>query len=199
MTAIFQMLACVVVLASAIPTAIATAKREARPRIATWFILVVFNAVLGGVALGNGEQVTAVFALSATVGATLVLVLALATKPRPYGTADAACQALACLFMALILLTEDPQRTVATVMVVAIGLLSALPAVYYQLRSQSDEFWGTYLGYAMAAGIMLAVTDRGDFFAIMLPLFMFSNGGATALLLLGTWLRTRAVHKAATS
>lgn len=199
MTAIFQALACMVVLASAIPTAVATARREARPRIATWSILVIFNAILGAVALGDGKQVTAVFALSATTGATLVLILALAAKPLLYNTADAACQVLACLFMALILLTDDPQRTVATWLTVAIGLLTALPTIYYQLRSESSELWATYLGYAVASGTLLAVTDRADFFVVMLPLFMLSNGGATATALLCARLRTRAAQKAATS
>jgi multidrug transporter EmrE-like cation transporter len=173
---------------AALPYIIDIVRGRARPRIASWGIWTVVQAV-GTVSAFTARQLPgACYTLFCAAGCAAVVFLGWRHGSRDFGPLDAVCVALAAEGVALLAVATALPRLVpmswAVAVSVATDFLAYLPTFRHAWLRPDEEPWLPYGLFAAAAALVLWVADYRILAGVIYPLYLFAADAAMVLMIL---------------
>ena len=173
---------------AALPYILDITRGRARPRIASWGIWTVVQAV-GTVSAFTARQVPgACYTLFCAAGCAAVVFLGWRHGSRDFGPLDAVCVALAAEGVALLAVATALPRLVpmswAVAVSVATDFLAYLPTFRHAWLQPDEEPWLPYGLFGAAAALVLWVADYRILAGVIYPLYLFAADSAMVLMIL---------------
>ena len=152
--------------AAALPYVLDIVRGRARPRIASWGIWAVVQAVGTASAFSARQLPGACYTLFCAAGCAAVVFLGWRHGSRDFGPLDAVCVALAAEGVALLAVAAVRPRLVpmswAVAVSVATDFLAYLPTFRHAWLKPGEEPWLPYALFGAAAALVLVVADSGS-------------------------------------
>jgi hypothetical protein len=173
---------------AALPYILDITRGRARPRIASWGIWTVVQAV-GTVSAFTARQLPgACYTLFCAAGCAAVVFLGWRHGSRDFGPLDAVCVALAAEGVALLAVATALPRLVpmswAVAVSVATDFLAYLPTFRHAWLQPDEEPWLPYGLFGAAAALVLWVADYRILAGVIYPLYLFAADSAMVLMIL---------------
>ena len=163
---------------------------RARPRIASWGIWAVVQAVGTVSAFAAGQLPGACYTLLCAAGCAAVVVLGWRYGSRDFGPLDAVCVALAAEGVALLAVAAALPRLVpmswAVAVSVATDFLAYLPTFHHAWRRPDEEPWLPYALFGAAAALVLWVADYRVLAGVIYPMYLFAADAAMVVMILAS-------------
>jgi hypothetical protein len=176
--------------AAALPYILDIVHGRARPRIASWGIWTVVQAVGAVSAFTVGQLPGACYTLLCAAGCAAVVVLGWRHGSRDFGPLDAVCVALAAEGVALLAVAVALPRLVplswAVAVSVATDLLAYLPTFRHAWLKPDEEPWLPYALFGAAAALILAVADFKILAGVIYPVYLLAADGAMVAMILAS-------------
>jgi hypothetical protein len=174
--------------AAALPYILDIVHGRARPRVASWGIWTVVQAV-GAVSAFSARQLPgACYTVFCAAGCAAVVFLGWRHGSREFGPLDAVCVALAAEGVALLAVAAALPRLVplswAVAVSVATDFLAYLPTFRHAWLKPDEEPWLPYALFGAAAGMVLWVADYRILAGVIYPMYLFVADGAMVLMIL---------------
>jgi len=183
-------LASALTAAAALPYIIDIVRGRARPRIASWGIWAVAQAVGAVSGFAAWQLPAACYTLFCAAGCAAVVVLGWRHGSREFGRLDAVCVTLAAEGVALLALaTAMPEllpMSVAVAVSVATDFLAYLPTFRHAWLKPSEEPWLPYAMFGAAAALVLMVGDFRVLAAVIYPTYLFAADAAMVVMILAS-------------
>jgi len=176
--------------AAALPYIIDIVRGRARPRIASWSIWAVVQAIGAVSAFSAGQLPAACYTLLCAAGCAAVVFLGWRHGSREFGRLDAVCVTLAAEGVALLAVATWVPRLIpmswAVAVSVATDFLAYLPTFRHAWLRPGEEPWIPYAMFGAAAGLVLAVADFRVMAAVIYPTYLFAADAAMVLMILAS-------------
>jgi hypothetical protein len=176
--------------AAALPYILDIARGRARPRIASWSIWAVVQAVGTVSAFGAGQLPTACYTLLCAAGCAAVVFLGWRHGSREFGRLDAVCVTLAAEGVALLAAASWMPRLIpmswAVAVSVATDFLAYLPTFHHAWRRPGEEPWLPYAMFGAAAALVLFVADFRVLAGVIYPAYLFAADAAMVIMILAS-------------
>jgi hypothetical protein len=176
--------------AAALPYIIDIVRGRARPRIASWGIWMVVQAVGTITSFAAGQLPTACYTLLCAVGCAAVVILGWRHGSRDFGPLDAVCVTLAAEGVALLAVAELVPGLIPMTWAVAVSvvtdLLAYLPTFHHAWVNPDEEPWLPYALFGLAAGLVLYVTDFSVLVGVIYPTYLFAADSAMVVMILAS-------------
>jgi hypothetical protein len=174
--------------AAALPYILDITRGRARPRVASWGIWAVVQAV-GTVSAFSARQLPgACYTLFCAAGCAAVVFLGWRHGSRDFGPLDAVCVALATEGVALLAVATALPRLVpmswAVAVSVATDFLAYLPTFRHAWLKPDEEPWLPYALFGAAAALVLWVADYRILVGVIYPMYLFAADGAMVVMIL---------------
>jgi multidrug transporter EmrE-like cation transporter len=174
--------------AAALPYILDIVRGRARPRVASWGIWTVVQAVGTVSAFGARQLPGACYTLFCGVGCAAVVFLGWRHGSRDFGPLDAVCVALATEGVALLAVaTALPQLVPlawAVAVSVATDLLAYLPTFRHAWLRPQEEPWLPYALFGAAAALVLWVADYRILVGVIYPMYLFAADAVMVIMIL---------------
>lgn len=174
--------------AAALPYILDIVRGRARPRVASWGIWTVVQAVGTVSAFGARQLPAACYTLFCGVGCAAVVFLGWRHGSRDFGPLDAVCVALATEGVALLAVaTALPQLVPlswAVAVSVATDLLAYLPTFRHAWLRPQEEPWLPYALFGGAAALVLWVADYQVLVGVIYPMYLFAADAVMVIMIL---------------
>jgi hypothetical protein len=173
---------------AALPYILDITRGRARPRVASWGIWTVVQAV-GTVSAFTARQLPgACYTLVCAAGCAAVVFLGWRHGSRDFGPLDAVCVALAAEGVALLAVAAALPRLVPMSWAVAVSVgtdfLAYLPTFRHAWLRPDEEPWLPYGLFGAAAALVLWVADYRVLAGVIYPLYLFAADAAMVLMIL---------------
>ena len=166
--------------AAALPYILEIARGRAQPRIASWSIWAVVQAIGAASAFGAGQLPTACYTLLCAAGCAAVVFLGWRHGSREFGRLDAVCVTLAAEGVALLAVATWVPGFIPTSWAVAVSVatdfLAYLPTFHHAWRRPGEEPWVPYAMFGAAAALVLLVADYRILVGVIYPTYLFAAG-----------------------
>jgi hypothetical protein len=176
--------------AAALPYILDIVRGRARPRIASWGIWAVVQAVGTVSAFAARQLPGACYTLICAVGCTVVVLLGWRHGSRDFGPLDAVCVALAAEGVALLALAAAAPRFVPMSWAIGISVgtdfLAYLPTFHHAWLKPQEEPWLPYALFGAAAALVLWVADYQVLAGLIYPLYLFAADSAMVVMILAS-------------
>ena len=163
MKAAVTVLSSTLTAAAALPYILDIVRGRARPRIASWGIWTVVQAIGAASAFTAGQLPGACYTLLCAAGCAAVVFLGWRHGSREFGRLDAMCVTLAAEGVALLAVASWWPRLIpmswAVTVSVATDFLAYLPTFHHAWRRPGEEPWLPYAMFGAAAALVLFVAD----------------------------------------
>jgi hypothetical protein len=183
-------LSSVLTAAAALPYIIDIVRGRARPRIASWGIWAVVQAVGAASGFAAGQLPGACYTLFCAVGCAAVVALGWRYGSRDFGLLDAVCVTLAAEGVALLALAAAAPRLIPMSWAVAISVgtdfLAYLPTFRHAWLRPEEEPWLPYALFGAAAALVLWVTDYRILAGVIYPAYLFAADSAMVIMILAS-------------
>jgi hypothetical protein len=174
--------------AAALPYILDIVHGRARPRVASWGIWTVVQAVGAVSAFSAWQLPGACYTVFCAAGCAAVVFLGWRHGSREFGPLDAVCVALAAEGVALLAVAAALPRLVplswAVAVSVATDFLAYLPTFRHAWLKPDEEPWLPYALFGAAAGMVLWVADYRILAGVIYPMYLFVADGAMVLMIL---------------
>jgi hypothetical protein len=173
---------------AALPYILDIVHGRARPRVASWGIWTVVQAVGAVSAFSAWQLPGACYTVFCAAGCAAVVFLGWRHGSREFGPLDAVCVALAAEGVALLAVAAALPRLVplswAVAVSVATDFLAYLPTFRHAWLKPDEEPWLPYALFGAAAGMVLWVADYRILAGVIYPMYLFVADGAMVLMIL---------------
>jgi hypothetical protein len=175
---------------AALPYILDIVRGRAKPRIASWGIWMVVQAV-GAVSCFAAWQLPgACYTLFCAAGCAAVVLLGWRHGSRDFGPLDAVCVTLAAEGVALLALAAAAPRLIpmswAVGISVATDFLAYLPTFHHAWLKPDEEPWLPYALFGAAAGLVLWVADYQVLVGLIYPMYLFAADSAMVVMILAS-------------
>ena len=168
--------------AAALPYVLDIIRGRARPRIASWGIWAVVQAVGAASAFSARQLPGACYTLFCAAGCAAVVFLGWRHGSRDFGPLDAVCVALATEGVALLAVAAVRPRLVplswAVAVSVATDFLAYLPTFRHAWLKPGEEPWLPYALFGAAAALVLVVADFRILAGVIYPVYLLAADAA---------------------
>jgi hypothetical protein len=175
---------------AALPYIIDIVRGRARPRIASWGIWTVVQAIGAASGFSAWQLPAACYTLLCAAGCAAVVVLGWRHGSREFGRLDAVCVTLAAEGVALLAVAAWVPRLIpmswAVAVSVATDFLAYLPTFQHAWLRPDEEPWIPYAMFGVAAGLVLAVADFRVLTGVIYPTYLFAADAAMVIMILGS-------------
>jgi len=189
--------------AAALPYILDIGRGRARPRIASWGIWTVVQAIGAASAFTAGQLPGACYTLLCAAGCAAVVFLGWRHGSREFGRLDAVCVTLAAEGVALLAVASWMPWLIpmswAVAVSVATDFLAYLPTFHHAWRRPSEEPWLPYAMFGAAAGLVLLVADFRVLAGVIYPTYLFAADAAMVIMILASPHRTAPLPSASRS
>ena len=190
MKAAFTVASSALTAVAALPYILDIIRGRARPRIASWGIWTVVQAV-GTVSAFTARQLPgACYTLFCALGCAAVVLLGWRYGSRDFGPLDAVCVALATEGVVLLAVAAALPRLVplswAVAVSVATDFLAYLPTFRHAWLRPDEEPWLPYALFGAAAALVLMVADYRILAGVIYPMYLFAADSAMVLMILAS-------------
>ena len=176
--------------AAALPYILDIGRGRAQPRIASWSIWAVVQAIGTASAFGAGQLPTACYTLLCAAGCAAVVFLGWRYGSREFGRLDAVCLTLAAEGVALLAVATWVPGFIPTSWAVAVSVatdfLAYLPTFHHAWRRPSEEPWVPYAMFGAAAALVLLVADYRILVGVIYPTYLFAADAAMVIMILAS-------------
>jgi len=176
--------------AAALPYILDIARGRARPRIASWSIWTVVQAIGTASAFSAGQLPTACYTLLCAAGCAAVVFLGWRYGSREFGRLDAVCVTLAAEGVALLAVATWVPGFIpvswAVAVSVATDFLAYLPTFHHAWRRPKEEPWIPYAMFGAAAALVLLVTDYRVLVGVIYPTYLFAADAAMVIMIVAS-------------
>ena len=176
--------------AAALPYILDIGRGRAQPRIASWSIWAVVQAIGTVSAFTAGQLPTACYTLLCAAGCAAVVVLGWRHGSREFGRLDAVCVTLAAEGVALLAVATWVPGFIplswAVAVSVATDFLAYLPTFHHAWRRPSEEPWVPYAMFGAAAALVLLVADYRILVGVIYPTYLFAADAAMVIMILAS-------------
>jgi hypothetical protein len=176
--------------AAALPYILDIARGRARPRIASWSIWTVVQAIGTASAFSAGQLPTACYTLLCAAGCAAVVFLGWRYGSREFGRLDAVCVTLAAEGVALLAVATWVPGFIpvswAVAVSVATDFLAYLPTFHHAWRRPKEEPWVPYAMFGAAAALVLLVTDYRVLVGVIYPTYLFAADAAMVIMIVAS-------------
>jgi hypothetical protein len=173
---------------AALPYILDIVHGRARPRVASWGIWTVVQAVGAVSAFSAWQLPGACYTVFCAAGCAAVVFLGWRHGSREFGPLDAVCVALAAEGVALLAVAAALPRLVplswAVAVSVATDFLAYLPTFRHAWLKPDEEPWLPYALFGAAAGMVLWVADYRILAGVIYPMYLFVADVAMVLMIL---------------
>jgi hypothetical protein len=174
--------------AAALPYILDIVHGRARPRVASWGIWTVVQAVGAVSAFSAWQLPGACYTVFCAAGCAAVVFLGWRHGSRDFGPLDAVCVALAAEGVALLAVAAALPRLVplswAVAVSVATDFLAYLPTFRHAWLKPYEEPWLPYALFGAAAGMVLWIADYRILAGVIYPMYLFAADAAMVLMIL---------------
>ena len=175
---------------AALPYIIDIVRGRAQPRIASWGIWTVVQAIGAASGFSAWQLPTACYTLLCATGCAAVVFLGWRHGSREFGRLDAVCVTLAAEGVALLAVAAWVPRLIpmswAVAVSVATDFLAYLPTFRHAWLRPDEEPWIPYAMFGVAAGLVLAVADFSVMTGVIYPTYLFAADAAMVIMILGS-------------
>lgn len=180
MKEILAITASVIIVFSVAPYIIDIIRGKSRPNIVSWFTWSLLTSIAMAAAFADHEPRTALLLLGETTGTLLVAVSGLKYGYAKLSLFDGLCQAGAITGLILWLVFNSP--TVATIAVITVDMLAALPTLKHSWVNPQEETWQTYMLVVIASVLTIASLPHYSINSATFPFYyLLGNGGLMAI------------------
>jgi len=176
--------------AAALPYLLDIVHGRARPRIASWGIWAVVQAVGAASGFAAWQLPGACYTLLCAVGCAAVVILGWRHGSREFGRLDAVCVTLAAEGVALLAVAAAMPRIIPVSWAVAVSagtdFLAYLPTFRHAWLRPGEEPWVPYALFGAAAGLILAVADFRILAGVIYPTYLFAADAAMVVMILAS-------------
>ena len=176
--------------AAALPYILDIVRGRAQPRIASWGIWTIVQAIGTASAFTAGQLPTACYTLLCAMGCAAVVVLGWQHGSREFGRLDAVCVTLAAEGVALLAVATWVPTLIpmswAIAVSVATDFLAYLPTFHHAWRRPSEEPWVPYAMFGAAAALVLLVADYRILAGVIYPTYLFAADAAMVIMILAS-------------
>jgi len=176
--------------AAALPYIVDIVRGRARPRIASWGIWTVAQAVGAASSFAAWQLPGACYTLLCAVGCAAVVFLGWRHGSRDFGRLDAVCVTLAAEGVALLTVAAFAPQLIpmswAVAVSVATDFLAYLPTFHHAWRKPNEEPWLPYAMFGAAAGLVLAVADFSVLTGVIYPMYLFAADAVMVIMILAS-------------
>jgi len=176
--------------AAALPYILDIVRGRAQPRIASWSIWTIVQAIGTASAFTAGQLPTACYTLLCAAGCAAVVVLGWQHGSREFGRLDAVCVTLAAEGVALLAVATWVPTLIpmswAIAVSVATDFLAYLPTFHHAWRRPSEEPWVPYAMFGAAAALVLLVADFRVLAGVIYPTYLFAADAAMVIMILAS-------------
>ena len=176
--------------AAALPYILDIARGRAQPRIASWSIWTVVQAIGTASAFSAGQLPTACYTLLCAAGCAAVVILGWRYGSREFGRLDAVCVTLAAEGVALLAVATWVPGFIpvswAVAVSVATDFLAYLPTFHHAWRRPKEEPWVPYAMFGAAAALVLLVTDYRVLVGVIYPTYLFAADAAMVIMIVAS-------------
>jgi hypothetical protein len=188
--AALTVLSSAVTAAAALPYILDIVRGRARPRVASWGIWAVVQAVGAASGFAAWQLPGACYTLFCAAGCTAVVLLGWRHGSRDFGPLDAVCVTLAAEGVALLAVATAVPRLVpmswAIAISVATDFLAYLPTFRHAWLKPGEEPWLPYAMFGAAAALVLAVADFSVPAGVIYPTYLFAADAAMVVMILAS-------------
>jgi hypothetical protein len=175
---------------AALPYIIDIVRGRARPRIASWGIWTVVQAIGAASGFSEWQLPAACYTLLCAAGCAAVVFLGWRHGSREFGRLDAVCVTLAAEGVALLAVAAWVPRLIpmswAVAVSVATDFLAYLPTFRHAWLRPDEEPWIPYAMFGVAAGLVLVVADFRVLAGVIYPTYLFAADAAMVIMILGS-------------
>ncbi len=176
--------------AAALPYILDIVRGRARPRIASWGIWTVVQAVGAVSGFAAWQLPGACYTLFCATGCAAVVLLGWRYGSRDFGPLDAVCVTLAAEGVALLALAAAAPQLVpmswAVGISVATDFLAYLPTFRHAWLKPDEEPWLPYALFGAAAGMVLWIADYRILAGLIYPMYLFAADSAMVVMILAS-------------
>lgn len=176
--------------AAALPYILDILHGRARPRIASWGIWAVVQAVGAASGFAAWQLPGACYTLFCAVGCAAVVFLGWRHGSRDFGRLDAVCVTLAAEGVALLAVAAAVPTLVpmswAVAVSVATDFLAYLPTFRHAWLNPSEEPWLPYALFGAAAAMVLAAADFRILAGVIYPMYLLAADGVMVVMILAS-------------
>ena len=176
--------------AAALPYILDIVRGRAQPRIASWSIWTVVQAIGTVSAFAAGQLPTACYTLLCAAGCAAVVFLGWRYGSREFGRLDAVCVTLAAEGVALLAVATWVPGFIpvswAVAVSVATDFLAYLPTFHHAWRRPKEEPWIPYAMFGAAAALVLLVTDYRVPVGVIYPTYLFAADAAMVIMIVAS-------------
>ena len=194
MKAAITVLSSALTAAAALPYILDIVRGRARPRIASWGIWTVVQAIGAASAFTARQLPGACYTLLCAAGCAVVVFLGWRHGSREFGRLDAVCVTLAAEGVALLAVASWMPgllpMSCAVAVSVATDFLAYLPTFHHAWRRPGEEPWLPYAMFGAAAALVLFVADFRVLAGVIYPAYLFAADTAMVIMILASPHRT---------
>ena len=176
--------------AAALPYILDIVHGRARPRVASWGIWAVVQAVGAASGFAARQLPGACYTLFCAAGCAIVVFLGWRHGSREFGRLDAVCVTLAAEGVALLAVAAAMPRLIPMSWAVAVSVgtdfLAYLPTFRHAWLRPSEEPWVPYALFGAAAGLVLLVADFRILAGVIYPTYLFAADAAMVVMILAS-------------
>lgn len=186
----FTVLSSALTAVAALPYIIDIARGRARPRIASWGIWAVAQAVGAFSGFAAWQIPGACYTLFCAAGCAAVVFLGWRHGSREFGRLDAVCVTLGMEGVVLLALAAAMPDLMpmswAVGVSVATDFLAYLPTFHHAWRRPSEEPWLPYALFGAAAALTLMAADFRVLTGVIYPLYLFLADSAMVIMIVAS-------------
>lgn len=180
MKEILAITASVIIVFSVTPYIVDIIRGKSRPNIVSWFTWSLLTGIAMAAAFAAHEPRTALLLLGETTGTLLVAVFGLKYGYAKLSLFDGLCQTGAITGLILWLVFNSP--TVATISVITVDMLAALPTLKHSWVDPQEETWQTYMLVVVASVLTIISLPHYSINSATFPFYyLLGNGGLMAV------------------
>jgi len=183
-------LASALTAAAALPYILDIVRGRARPRIASWSIWTVVQAIGAASAFTARQLPGACYTLLCAAGCATVVFLGWRHGSREFGRLDAVCVTLAAEGVALLAVASWIPTLIpmswAIAVSVATDFLAYLPTFRHAWLKPDEEPWLPYAMFGAAAALVLLAGDFRVLAGVIYPTYLFAADAAMVVMILAS-------------
>jgi hypothetical protein len=176
--------------AAALPYILDIVRGRAKPRIASWSIWAVVQAIGAASAFTAWQLPGAYYTLLCAAGCAAVVFLGWRHGSREFGRLDAVCVTLAAEGVALLAVASWMPRMIPMSWAVAVSVgtdfLAYLPTFQHAWNRPGEEPWLPYAMFGAAAALVLFVADFRVLAGVIYPTYLFAADAAMVIMILAS-------------
>ena len=171
---ILVVISSLITIGATVPYLIDIVHGQSKPNIVSWMTWTLLTGIGTAIAVTQHQYATAALIGSAGAATGLVVVLGLRYGIAKYSLFDGICQAAALL--GLLLWYVFNSATIATIAVVLIDFIAAIPTYRHSWMEPGEETQSTYVFESIASVLTLFALSSYSVVSILYPAYLlFSN------------------------